>query len=194
MQQSICAHIIISLVQIPISGITWPEGRNIFKLLISIVQSLLEGLYQVTHQAAVQESGCFIPWIVIDIHIDMFLPVWSKSGRVTPVFPLFFPLWFSCRETLKIKNTSWLGLPWCAVVENPPANAGDMGSIPGPEYPTCHGATKPVRHNYWACALEPTIHNYWARVPQLLKPTRLERVLHNERSHRNDEPAHCNEE
>ena len=30
------------------------------------------------------------------------------------------------------------------------------------EDPTCRGATKPVRHNYWA------------RVPQLLKPTRLE--------------------
>ena len=28
------------------------------------------------------------------------------------------------------------------------------------EYPTCRGATKPVRHNYWACALE--------SVPQLL--------------------------
>ena len=24
------------------------------------------------------------------------------------------------------------------------------------EDPTCHGATKPMRHNYWACALEPT--------------------------------------
>ena len=24
------------------------------------------------------------------------------------------------------------------------------------EDPTCRGATKPVRHNYWACALEPT--------------------------------------
>ena len=36
------------------------------------------------------------------------------------------------------------------------------------EDPTCHGATKPVRHNYWACALDPTNHNYWAREPQLL--------------------------
>ena len=35
------------------------------------------------------------------------------------------------------------------------------------EDPTCHGATKPVNHNYWA------------RVPQLLKPTRLEPMLHN---------------
>ena len=30
------------------------------------------------------------------------------------------------------------------------------------EDPTCRGATKPVRHNYWACALEPASHNYWS--------------------------------
>ena len=30
------------------------------------------------------------------------------------------------------------------------------------EDPTCHGATKPVSHNYWACALEPALHNYWS--------------------------------
>ena len=36
------------------------------------------------------------------------------------------------------------------------------------EDPTCRGATKPVHHNYWACALEPATHNYWACVPQLL--------------------------
>ena len=29
------------------------------------------------------------------------------------------------------------------------------------EDPTCYGATKPLHHNYWACALEPTSHNYW---------------------------------
>ena len=28
------------------------------------------------------------------------------------------------------------------------------------EDPTCHGATKPVLHNYRACALEPASHNY----------------------------------
>ena len=26
---------------------------------------------------------------------------------------------------------------------------------------TCRRATKPVRHNCWACALEPASHNYW---------------------------------
>ena len=35
---------------------------------------------------------------------------------------------------------------------------------------TCHRATKPVHHNYWACALEPKSHNCWAPAPQLLKP------------------------
>ena len=70
------------------------------------------------------------------------------------------------------------------------------------EDPTCRGATKPVRHNYcsWALApasattTEPVSHNYWARVPQLLKPTGLEPVLRNKRSHRNEKPAHHNEE
>ena len=40
------------------------------------------------------------------------------------------------------------------------------------EDPTCLGATKPVRHNYRACALEPLSHNYRANVLQLLKPVR----------------------
>ena len=47
------------------------------------------------------------------------------------------------------------------------------------EDPTCRGATKPMHHNYWACALEPTRHNYGARVPQVLKAARLEPMLHN---------------
>ena len=62
------------------------------------------------------------------------------------------------------------------------------------EDPTCRRATKPMRHNYWACALEPTSHNYWAHVPQLLKPARLEPVLRNKRSHCNEKPAHRNKE
>ena len=41
--------------------------------------------------------------------------------------------------------------PGDAVVKNPPANAGDTGSSPGPhagEDSTCCRATKPVHHNY----------------------------------------------
>ena len=75
------------------------------------------------------------------------------------------------------------------------------------EDPTCHGATKPMCHNYWAhvletlshnywslCTLEPVCCNYWAHMPQLLKPVCLEPMLRNKRSHRNEKPAHRNEE
>ena len=60
----------------------------------------------------------------------------------------------------------------------------------GQEDPTCRGATKPVRHNSWACTLEPASHSYWAHVPQLLKPACLEHVFHSKRSHHNEKPTH----
>ena len=62
------------------------------------------------------------------------------------------------------------------------------------EDPTCLGATGPVCHNYWACALEPASHNYWACEPQLLKPACLEPVLCNGRGHRSERPMCCREE
>ena len=62
------------------------------------------------------------------------------------------------------------------------------------EDPTCRRATKPVCHNYWARALEHASHNFWAPVPQLLKPARLEPMLHNKWSHGNEKPAHHNKE
>ena len=46
------------------------------------------------------------------------------------------------------KTIQWRDFPGGAVVKNPPANAGDMGLSPGPEDPTCRGATKSTRHNY----------------------------------------------
>ena len=55
-------------------------------------------------------------------------------------------------------------------------------------------ATKPVHHNYWACALCPGSHNYWAHGLQQLKPMWLEPMLHNRRSHHNEKPKHCNKE
>ena len=93
-----------------------------------------------------------------------------------------------------VKEKNFGGFPGGAVVGNPPANAGDTGSIPGPGRSHMPGATKPVRHNYWACALEPVNHNYWACVLQLLKPACLEPVLLNKRSHRNERSTHRNEE
>ena len=47
---------------------------------------------------------------------------------------------------------------------------------------TCHGATKPV------------CHHYWAHVLQLLRPAHLEPVLCYKSSHHDERPAHRNEE
>ena len=83
------------------------------------------------------------------------------------------------------------------MVKNPPANAGDMGSIPGPGRSYMPGATKPgaAKHrNYWTSALEPVSCSYWAGAPQLPKPSSLEPVLHQKRSCQMDKPEHHNEE
>ena len=73
------------------------------------------------------------------------------------------------------------------MVENPPANAGDMGSSPGPG----------ISHMPWSnSARVPQLLSQSARAsePQLLKPTRLEPVLRNKRSHCNEKAANRNEE
>ena len=51
------------------------------------------------------------------------------------------------------KSTPISGFPGGSVVKNPPASAGDTGSIPGSEDPIHLGVTNPV-HNHCACALE----------------------------------------
>ena len=59
------------------------------------------------------------------------------------------------RSLLKIKETDFPGSP---AVKNPPANAEDMGSIPGPgRFHTFRGATKPVATTTDACTLEPRL-------------------------------------
>ena len=54
-----------------------------------------------------------------------------------------------------MKLISWLskkkkmrGFPGGSVVKNPPANAGDTGSIPDLADPTYCEATKPMHYNY----------------------------------------------
>ena len=71
------------------------------------------------------------------------------------------------------------------MVKNPPASAGDMGSIPdlGRFYkPRSNGACVPQ-------LLSPCSR---ARTVKLLKPTRLEPVLRSKRSPRNAMLTHCN--
>ena len=60
----------------------------------------------------------------------------------------------TCSRRRKKKGVSGVSLtmlwdfPGGAVVKNPPANAGDMGSSPGPRRSHVPGATRSVRHNY----------------------------------------------
>ena len=71
------------------------------------------------------------------------------------------------------------------------------------EDPTFRRATKPVHHNYWACALEPASHNYLAHVPKACAPQQEKPLQWETRAlqprvapaHRNyRKPAHSNED
>ena len=59
----------------------------------------------------------------------------------------------SCLFLSIVQNTPSQGFSAGPVVQNPPSNAGDSGSIPAQETDRiCLGATKPVHRNYWAHA------------------------------------------
>ena len=79
------------------------------------------------------------------------------------------------------------GSPGGAMVKNPLANAGDTGSSPGPG--RSHMLQINQAHVPQLLSLRST-----AREPQLLKPARLEPVLHNKRSNCNEKPPHHNED
>ena len=87
------------------------------------------------------------------------------------------------------KTYKILEFPGGAVVKNPPANAGDTGSSPGL---ACHGATKPVRHNYWVCVLEPTSHTTEARAPRARAPQEKPPQWEARAPQRRVAPACCN--
>ena len=73
------------------------------------------------------------------------------------------------------------------MVKNPPANAGDTGSSPGP------GSSHMPRSNE-ARAPQLLSLSSRAHAPQLQKLAFLEPLLRNRRSHRNEKPVHRNEE
>ena len=89
----------------------------------------------------------------------------------------------------------WLEEIGGSAVKNLTANTGDTVRSLVQEDSTCHGATRPMHHDYWSLsALVPTCLNYRACEQQQLKPVCLESVLHNKRSHRGEEPVHHNRE
>ena len=121
--------------------------------------------------------------------------MWGDLTRVTVPAALPHPSWWWV--TALSEALLWVGrshqkaaprdFPGGTAVRNPPANAGDMGSSPG------LGRSHMPWSN-WARAPQLLSLCSRAREPQLLKPTCLEPVLHNKRSHRNEKPVHRNEE
>ena len=109
------------------------------------------------------------------------LPQWQCQFSQVSFGLTAFPLWRDDSQIyLQSRLCSWTGLtPYCllfisteksdargfpggSVAKNLSANAGDTCSIPDQGRSHMPWGTKPVCHNYWACALEPGSHNYWA--------------------------------
>ena len=80
-----------------------------------------------------------------------------------------------CNWTWKVRCKTSLVVQWLQWLRIHLPMQGTWVRALVQEDPTCHRATKPMHHNYWAWALEPASHNSWARAPQLLKPARLEK-------------------
>ena len=83
------------------------------------------------------------------------------------------------------------------MVKNVPANAGDTGSSPGLGRSHMPRALKLL--SLCSTAHEPQLLSPRAATTeacelQLLKPTHLEPMIRNKRSHHNEKPAHRNEE
>ena len=72
-----------------------------------------------------------------------------------------------CIKMHKYCSADFSGGP---VVENPPCNARDTGSIPGPGRFHMVQSNCAHVHSYWASALEPSSQDSWVHAPQLLKP------------------------
>ena len=127
--------------------------------------------------------------IIHDSKILVDIPLRSDKQRLCQL-PLLFKIILTNPVRYKSKRRASLVGQWLRICL--PMQGTQVWALVQ-EDPTCREATKPVCHNYWACALEPASHNYWARVPQLPKPAWLEPALRNKRSHRNEKPSHCNE-
>ena len=57
---------------------------------------------------------------------------------------------------------------------------------------TCHRATQPVLHDYWAPALEPSSHNSWACTPRVCAHTRAAFTMRSPSTTTGVSPAHHN--
>ena len=148
----------------------------------------LEYFFPTPHQRNLR-GGNSVFWVIKDQSIYGQA---NKKNWTNYTFSIMCSMWgkiwpkMGCLMLLLFFHLEHLGsFPGGSVVKNPPANAGTQVGSLSQEDPTYLGTTKPLHHNYWACALEPGSPNYWS-------PCALEPVLHSKRSHRKEKTAHCN--
>ena len=67
-------------------------------------------------------------------------------------------LFYMVKVTKKLKPIHLLGFPGGSVVKNPPANAGDPGSIPGPGRSPGEGNGNPLQYS---CPGSPKDRGAW---------------------------------
>ena len=130
---------------------------------------------QLLHQAKVLTYGC---WHVTEQayftcrHSHMAFILFRPIRTFTPKWPLAttlnnsqgLPLLLDgfcsppgLKMSSKIVNQTSLVAQWLRI--RLPMQGTQVRALIR-EDPTCRRAAKPVRHNYWACALEPASHNY----------------------------------
>ena len=83
---------------------------------------------------------------------------WSKSERERQM-----PYDITYMWNLKYETGTFLVVQWLRI--HLPMQGTQVQALVQ-EDPTCCGATKHVRHNYWAWALEPMSHNCWTHAPR----------------------------
>ena len=95
--------------------------------------------------------------------------LWYNPTYFLPVVAFAFGV-RSKTSLPRLMSRSLLDFPGGAVVKNRlPMQETRVWALVQ-EDPTCRRATKPLRHNYWACTLEPVSHNYWTHVPRACAP------------------------
>ena len=67
-----------------------------------------------------------------------------------------------------------MGFPGGSMVKNSPANAGDVGSIPGSERPPGDGSGKPVQDSCLGNPMDGGV--WWPKVPEVAESDMTERL------------------
>ena len=139
----------------------WEQNPSFSKAFFMSARILLGGNHRNFENIKIcQEALQILPTEALEVRIwDSWAPSagqqqqgpirWKQAGQV-----------FLCGSLMRVclpKQKTWV---WSLIQEDP----------------TCHRATEPVRHNYWACALEPGSCKDWSLCA-------LEPALHDKRSH-----------